>query len=197
MEASNFTPNLTSNKAEAIPDELKYCTLEPIEQRSLANEWLHIYTDGSYLPKNKRIQSGMVLPAVWGLIGHDNKNATNYDGEASAVCEATTQLLAADLVPTKVIFIDFQAAISALNSNTPTDCLNAIQCRTKIVELISYGWTVAIQRVPSPLGIAAMKESSKCQEGRRGVSTGSPLDPQKSKKNIISTYIQTLENVLL
>ncbi|PRD36466.1 UNVERIFIED_CONTAM: hypothetical protein NCL1_08621 [Trichonephila clavipes] len=37
--------NMTSNKADAIPEELKPCTLETIEQRYPANEWFHIYTD--------------------------------------------------------------------------------------------------------------------------------------------------------
>ncbi|GFW61967.1 hypothetical protein TNCV_4669921 [Trichonephila clavipes] len=36
------------------------------------------------------------------------KNATNYDGEILAVCEATTHLLPAGLAPAKVVFfIDF------------------------------------------------------------------------------------------
>ncbi|GFW31460.1 hypothetical protein TNCV_1288071 [Trichonephila clavipes] len=48
------------------------------------------------------------------------KNAINYDGEVLAVCEATTQLLAADLASAKVaFFIDSQDAILALSSNTP------------------------------------------------------------------------------
>ncbi|GFU10256.1 hypothetical protein TNCV_4588261 [Trichonephila clavipes] len=42
--------NMSSNKADAIPEELKSCALETIEKRHPANEWLHIYTDGSYLP---------------------------------------------------------------------------------------------------------------------------------------------------
>ncbi|GFX27591.1 uncharacterized protein TNCV_4996461 [Trichonephila clavipes] len=61
------------------------------------------------------------------------KNATNYDGEILTVCEATTQLLSAVLAPAKAVFsIDSEAAILALSSNTPTDCLNTIECRTKI-----------------------------------------------------------------
>ncbi|GFT30205.1 hypothetical protein TNCV_3466721 [Trichonephila clavipes] len=36
------------------------------------------------------------------------KNDTNYDDKVSAVCEATTQLVAAGLTPAKVVFfIDF------------------------------------------------------------------------------------------
>ncbi|GFU25891.1 uncharacterized protein TNCV_5104151 [Trichonephila clavipes] len=57
-----------------------------------------------------------------------------------AVCEATTHLLSAGLAPAKVVFfIDSQTAILALSSNTPTDCLNTIQCRAKIAKLILHG----------------------------------------------------------
>ncbi|GFT05778.1 uncharacterized protein TNCV_3925691 [Trichonephila clavipes] len=95
-----------------------------------------------------------------GLIGRGEKNV-NYDGEILAVCEVTTQLLAAGLAHAKVVFfIDSQTAILALSSNTPTDCLNTIQCRTKIVELISYGWTV-VGGSQIMLGSPAMKEVTK------------------------------------
>ncbi|GFU48869.1 uncharacterized protein TNCV_2024281 [Trichonephila clavipes] len=56
------------------------------------------------------------------------QNAINYDEEVLAVCEATTQLLFAGIAAAKVVFfIDSQAAVLALSSNTPTDCLNTIQ----------------------------------------------------------------------
>ncbi|GFX37949.1 reverse transcriptase [Trichonephila clavipes] len=82
------------------------------------------------------------------------KKATNYDGEVLAVCEATTHLLSAGLDPAKaVFFIDSQVAILAKSSNTPTDRLNTIQCRTKIAGLVSYGWTATLQCVPSHVEI--------------------------------------------
>ncbi|GFX80231.1 hypothetical protein TNCV_2642471 [Trichonephila clavipes] len=61
--------------------------------------------------RNQRRRCGRALPAVGGLINRE-KNA----GVVSAVCEATTQLLAAGLAPAKAVFIDSQAAISALSS---------------------------------------------------------------------------------
>ncbi|GFT70938.1 reverse transcriptase [Trichonephila clavipes] len=101
------------------------------------------------------------------------KKATNYDGEVLAVCEATTLLLVAGLGPAKVVFfIDSQAAILALSSNTPTDFLNTIQCRTKIVELISYGWTVALQYVPSYVGIPGNERAD--QKAKQGVKSSEP-----------------------
>ncbi|GFS79794.1 hypothetical protein TNCV_749901 [Trichonephila clavipes] len=74
------------------------------------------------------------------------QNTTNYDSEVTAFCEAAAQLLAAGVAPVKAVSLTkFQAAISAISSNTTTDCLNTIQCRHKIAELISYGWTVALK----------------------------------------------------
>ncbi|GFW43266.1 reverse transcriptase [Trichonephila clavipes] len=82
------------------------------------------------------------------------KNVTNYDGDVLAVREASTQLLSAGTTPTKfVFFIDSQTAILSLSSYKPTGCLNTIQCRTKIAELISYGWTAALQWIPSHDGV--------------------------------------------
>ncbi|GFW04845.1 uncharacterized protein TNCV_4880801 [Trichonephila clavipes] len=64
--------------------------------------------------KARRGDCRIVLPAVRGLNGR-GKNATNYDGEVSVVCEATMQLLSTGLAPAKFVFIDSQAAILALS----------------------------------------------------------------------------------
>ncbi|GFU33418.1 reverse transcriptase [Trichonephila clavipes] len=82
------------------------------------------------------------------------RNATNYDSEVLAACEATTQLLSADLASAKVVFfIESQAAILALSSNAPTECLNTTQCRTKIAKLISFSSSAALQWIESHVGI--------------------------------------------
>ncbi|GFW54207.1 reverse transcriptase [Trichonephila clavipes] len=104
------------------------------------------------------------------------KNTTNYDGEVLAICEATAQLLSAGLAPAKVVFfIDSQAAILALSSNTPTDCLNTIQYQTKIAYLISYGCTAALQWVPSHVGIPGNERSD--QKDKQGADTTQPEVP--------------------
>ncbi|GFU85766.1 uncharacterized protein TNCV_1791221 [Trichonephila clavipes] len=130
--------NMTSNKADAIPEKLKFCVPETIEERYPANEWLHIYTDGSYLPETNGAGMGWFCRLFEGSLAV-GKNATNYDGDVLAVCEATTHLLSAGLALAKAFFfIDSEAAILALSSNTLTDCIFTIQCRIKIAELSSH-----------------------------------------------------------
>ncbi|GFX39169.1 reverse transcriptase [Trichonephila clavipes] len=132
--------NVTSNKADVIHDQLKSCTLETIEQRYPANDGLHIYTEDSYQPPARNNGTGWFCQLFEDSLAV-GKNTTNYDGKFLTVCEVTTQLLAAGPNPAKVVlFIDSQAAILPLSSNTPTDCLNTVQFQNqiKIGELISY-----------------------------------------------------------
>ncbi|GFT34351.1 reverse transcriptase [Trichonephila clavipes] len=82
-----------------------------------------------------------------------------------------------------------QAAILALSSNTPTDYLNTIQCRTKIAELISYGWTAALQWVPSHVGIPGNERANqKAKQGAESTQPEVPLTLRRAK-SIISTHI--------
>ncbi|GFU15775.1 amine oxidase A [Trichonephila clavipes] len=181
--------NMTSNKAYAIPEELKSCTLETNEKRYPANEWLHICTDGSHLPETNGVGAGWFPRLFEGSLAVE-KNANNYDDEVLAVCEATTQLLFAGLAPAKVVFfIDSQATILALSSNTSIDCLNTIQCRTKIAELISYGWTVALQWASSHVGIPGNgRVDQKAKPGAESTQLEVSLTLRRAK-SVISTYI--------
>ncbi|GFV46265.1 uncharacterized protein TNCV_3231541 [Trichonephila clavipes] len=126
-------PYMTSNKAYVIP----YLIRSGNDRRRYpANEWLHIYSD---LPETNGADTGWFCRLYERSLAVV-KNATNCNGEVLAVCEATTQLITLGLAPVKVVFfIDSQAAILALSSNTPNDCLNRIECRAKILGLISYG----------------------------------------------------------
>ncbi|GFV16898.1 reverse transcriptase [Trichonephila clavipes] len=99
-------------------------------------------------------------------------------------------LLSAGLAPAKaVFFIDSQAAILALSSNTPTDCLNRIQCRINITQLMTYGWTAALQWVPSHVGILGIERAD--QKAKQGAESSQPEVPLtlRRAKNIISTHI--------
>ncbi|GFY15419.1 reverse transcriptase [Trichonephila clavipes] len=131
---------MTSNEADAIPEELKSCALETIEERYPANEWLHFYIDGSYLLETSRASAGW----FWKLF------------EGSWPWERTP----------------------------PTT-----ECQTKIAELISYGWTAALQWVPSHVGIPSNERANK--KAKQGVESTQPEAPLtlRRAKSIISTLI--------
>ncbi|GFX40606.1 reverse transcriptase [Trichonephila clavipes] len=142
-----------------------------------------IYNDGPYLPKTNGASVRWFCRLFEGSLTV-GKNATNYDGEILSVCKATMQLLAAGLAPAKVVFfIESEAAILALSSNTPTHCLNTIQCQTKIVELISYGWTVALQWVPSHVGIPGNEKADQKPSREPNNPNWKSVDSSKSKEH--------------
>ncbi|GFV19716.1 reverse transcriptase [Trichonephila clavipes] len=77
----------------------------------------------------------------------------------------------------------------ALSNNIPTDCLNTIQCRAEFAELISYGWTVALQWVPSHVGIPGNERAD--QKAKQGAES-SQLEVSltlRRVKGIIFTFI--------
>ncbi|GFW55212.1 reverse transcriptase [Trichonephila clavipes] len=160
--------NISSNKAEARPDELKSCTLETMEQRYPVNERLHFYNDGSYLP---------------------NGATTGW------FCRLTITSCWPQF-PTQVVFFkDLQDAILALNSNKPTDCLKTIQCRNKIAELIAYGWAVALQWIPSNVEIPGNERAGlKVTQGAESSELEVLLNLRRSKI-ILTTYIDVTQKI--
>ncbi|GFV20520.1 reverse transcriptase [Trichonephila clavipes] len=180
---------MTSNKADAILEELKTCALEMIEEIYLANEWLHIYTDGSYLLETNGADAGWFCRLFEGSLCM-GKNATNYNGEVLVVCEARTHLLSVGIAPAKIVFfIDSQAAILALKSNTSIDYVNTIQCQTKIVKFISYGWTASLQWVLSHVGIHGNERADqKAKHGAKSTQPEFSLTLRRAK-SLISPHI--------
>ncbi|GFT51926.1 reverse transcriptase [Trichonephila clavipes] len=64
-----------------------------------------------------------------------------------------------------------------------------ISSKTKIAELISYGWTVALQWVPSHVGISGNERANKkTKQGAKSSQLEASL-PLRRAKSIISTYI--------
>ena len=134
-----------------------------------------IYTDGSYFSDTKGAGAGWLCSMFEDSMAV-GKNASNYDGEVCAVLEASNQLSTHNLTPSKAVFlIDSQAAISALSSNASTDCLRTIQCREKLAELIKNGWVVALQWVPSHVGIPGNERADIL--AKRGAETDQPEIP--------------------
>ncbi|GFY16502.1 reverse transcriptase [Trichonephila clavipes] len=130
--------HMISNKVEAIPDKPKSCALETIKQRYPANEWFHTYTDDTYLPETNGAGVGWFFRLFEDSLAV-GENATNYDGEVSAI--------------------------------------------------ISYGWTVALQRDPSHVRIQGNEKAD--QKAKQGVES-SQLEVTltlRRAKSPIFTYI--------
>jgi hypothetical protein len=91
--------------------------------------------------------------------------------------------------PTRVVFfIDSKAAISALSSNRPTECLRTIQCRVKLSEAISNGWAVVLQWVPSHVGICGNEHADrKAKQGAESAQPPTPMTLSRAKSLINST----------
>ncbi|GFV98064.1 reverse transcriptase [Trichonephila clavipes] len=152
--------NMTSNKADAIPEELKSCALETIEERYPANDWLHIYTDSSYLPEANGAGADWFC-RLFEVSLDVGKNATNYD--------------------------DSQAATLASSSNKPTDSLNTIQSAelklrssSHMAELRPYSGSQVM------LDSTAMKKPTK-KPSREPSQPEVPLTLRRAK-SIISTH---------
>ncbi|GFX63336.1 reverse transcriptase [Trichonephila clavipes] len=63
------------------------------------------------------------------------------------------------------------------------------QCRTKIADLISYGWTADLQLVPSHVGVPGNERADqKAKQRAKSTQPEVPLTLRRTK-NIISTYI--------
>ncbi|GFX50522.1 reverse transcriptase [Trichonephila clavipes] len=124
----------------------------------------------------------------------ERKNDPIYDGEVSIGYEATMQLPASGMALAKVVFfIDSLAAISSLST---------IQCRAKIAELVSYGWTVALRWVPSHVGIPGKQRTlyphtlTKNQEpwkaiGNLGHCRSYPEAPGENRGCVARFYLTT------
>ncbi|GFS87676.1 reverse transcriptase [Trichonephila clavipes] len=71
----------------------------------------------------------------------------------------------------------------------PTTIVSTIQCRTKIAELISYGWTVVLQWVPSHVGLLGNERAD--QKVKQGVESTQPEVPLTLRRanSIIFTHI--------
>ncbi|GFX20391.1 hypothetical protein TNCV_3487491 [Trichonephila clavipes] len=75
-------------------------------------------------------------------------------------------------------------------SEENADEFDHIPCRTKIAELISYGWIAALQWVPSHVGILSNERiDQKAKQGAESAQPDIPLILRRAK-GIISTNIE-------
>ncbi|GFW25114.1 major facilitator superfamily domain-containing protein 3 [Trichonephila clavipes] len=99
-------------------------------------------------------------------------------------------VLASVEVAGKLIFSSFAGAlIDAMGISKRVTPHIFGQCQTKIAELISYGWTVALQWVPSYVGVPGNERvDQKAKQGAESSQSKVPLTLRRTN-NIISTSI--------
>lgn len=190
-------PHLNRPKNECNPFELRSSAMEAIHTLYPSTEWLHVYTDGSYIPELNGTGAGWHCEFFEDFRGV-GRHAGNFDGEICAVHEAADCLLSSAAAIGQVVFlIDSQAAISALSSNTPSDSLRTIQCRVKLSQLIEQGWAVHLKWIPSHVDIPGNERADAL--AKRGASSEQPSEPatlRAAHNKITHTVDATTRNAL-
>lgn len=180
--------NFDRTKALSSPHVLRIAALETIEGLYGGGEWLHIYTDGSALPR--ATGAGYYCSLFEGSVPVGS-NASNYDGEIVAIYRAVERLLTTNYEQRKVVFlVDSQAAINALTENTPTDCESTSVCRELLSGMVRDGWSVVLQWIPSHVGVLGNERAD--QLAKQGTSLTQPDNPSSltSAKNKINNTLK-------
>lgn len=140
-------------KREIDPYILKSLTLETIHTLYPADEWLHVFTDGSFTKDSDCAGAGIYCK-LFKFYASCGKFTSNFDGELEAIYIALSQLCARLHSFSKVvIFCDSMSAIQAISSlkNNVTSKIREI--RKSIKNLKDANKIITFQWVPSHIGI--------------------------------------------
>lgn len=186
---------LDAPKAHSNSHCLKAAALETISELYDGEHWLHIYTDGSSIPQATGAGFFSSLFEGCAPVG---SNASNYDGEIAAVYQAAQRLLQANCSRRKVVFfVDSQAAILALSESTPTDCEFTMTCRELLSSMLSGGWDIVLQWVPSHVGVYGNERADEL--AKQGTSLPQPNNPVSltSARSTIESAVETYTRDIL
>ncbi|XP_035214961.1 uncharacterized protein LOC118188593 [Stegodyphus dumicola] len=138
------------DKKEMSPEQIRTIALETIEQRFPAEEWIHVYTNGSLTNRIQRAGAG-VFSKLFSFYIPVGPYSTHFDGEMKAIHVALQQLsLRQSSFRRAVVPSDSTSAIQAISSYQECKNICFQQCREVIKELfhkISFQWA------PSHCGI--------------------------------------------
>ena len=168
-------------KANTSPAFMKQISLQTIQQRYPEEEWLHLYTDGSYIDKGAGAGAYCKLFSHYIPVG---ENKTNFDAELEAIQFSLAQLLHRVTNFKKVVFlVDSKSAIQKITSQnasesaTVTDIRNSLKLLTKI----NFQW------VPSHIGLSENELADNlAKKGTKIVKTNNKI-PLTSVKTLIRT----------
>ena len=136
-----------SKKTTSDP-ELKAAALETIHTRYPETEWIHVYTDGSYMQERPNAGAG-VYSTLFNFYKPIGRNQTNFDGEMEAILLATTQLeVRSNSFEKVVILSDSKSAIQAITSHRIRSKIvgNIQSC---IYNIQKMNKTIVLQWIPS------------------------------------------------
>ncbi|VDO12098.1 unnamed protein product [Rodentolepis nana] len=132
---------------------MRSLALETISVNYPADQWLQVFTDGSYTENQANVGTGVYseLFSFYAAAGH---NRSAFEGEIEAIRIALRQLCCLDTKFTKaVILSDSQSAINSIGNRETPKTAEIKECR-KLYELLrEKNKTVVLQWIPGHCGI--------------------------------------------
>lgn len=179
--------NENFKKHDVAPTVAKAKALETIHTQYPAEQWLHVYTDGSMQDPEKGAGAGITcdLFAFYKGLG---PHTTNYDGEIEAIKFAIQQLLFRTHKFNKVVILsDSKAAIQAIVSMDETPTREIQEIRKMLQQLKSLKKQVNLQWIPAHCGIHGNETADiLAKKGTEIISTQTRNLPFQSAKRLIN-----------
>ena len=116
---------------------------------------------------------------------------SNYDGEVAAIHAAAVELESQGSPAKAVLLVDSQSAIHSLSSNSRTDCKRTIECRKTLSFLLSIGWTLKFQWIPSHVNIGGNEMADKLAKEGAILPQPRQLSSLRSARVQIKTALKT------
>ncbi|XP_035213477.1 uncharacterized protein LOC118187377 [Stegodyphus dumicola] len=138
------------DKKQISPEQIRTIALETIEQRFPAEEWIHVYTDGSLTDRIQGPEAG-AFSKLFSFYIPVGAYSTHFDGELKAIHVAAQQLsLRQSSFRRAVVLSDSTLAIQVISSYQECKNICVKQCQ-EVIKEISY--KISFQWVPSHCGI--------------------------------------------
>uniref|UniRef100_A0A0R3TKE2 ribonuclease H n=1 Tax=Rodentolepis nana TaxID=102285 RepID=A0A0R3TKE2_RODNA len=140
-------------KSNTPPEQMHSLALETINDNYPGDQWLQVFTDGSYIKNLANVGAGVYseLFSFYAAAGH---NRSAFEGEIEAIRIVLCQLRCLDTKFTKaVILSDSQSAIDSIGNRKTPKTAEIKECR-KLYELLrEKNKTVVLQWIPGHCGI--------------------------------------------
>ncbi|VDO01248.1 unnamed protein product, partial [Rodentolepis nana] len=140
-------------KSLSLPMNILTDTDATINVNYPADQWLQVFTDGSYIENQAKIGAGVYfeLFSFYAAAGH---NRSVFEGEIEATKNPQCQLCCLDTKFTKaVILSNSQSAINSINNREPPKTAEIKECRKLYGLLREKNKTVVLQWISGHCGI--------------------------------------------